>query len=107
MRRYVTPQAIDWASLVDELADPDRALPGGVSVGELAGEEFDQLAASIGAALTAARASDLRDGHEYAMTWSAIHGALAWKGWFGSPRWLHIVDAFMEALEDRASAAWR
>ncbi len=105
--RHVTADAFDWPRLRAALTDPDRVLPGGITVGELAGGAFDLLAHDIRAALAAARSLERRAGTQYLIALLALRGGVSYKEWYGSPWWPDVVEMFIESLTDRASAAWR
>lgn len=104
---YVGADGIDWTGLCGELTDPDRELPGGKRVGELAGEEFDQLAEDIDRNLGGGWAIEKEHGLAYALTRFALPAAMACKGWFGTPWWPEVADEFMAALDDPGSPAWK
>lgn len=104
---YVAPQRFDWARLTTSLTDPDRPLPGGLTVGALAGDEFEQLAADSQRALEIDEGIEADYGLDYLLTMLALQAGLSYKGWFGSPWWSDVVDFFVELLADAASPAWR
>ena len=105
--QFVTSDRIDWAPLRDALTDAGRVLPGGLTVGELAGDEFEELADDIDRALGGAHATEQQHGLAYALTRLALHGAMVCKHWYGTPWWEDVVDAFLELLDDTTSVAWR
>ena len=49
--QYIGNDQFDWVGLRRALTDPNRELPGDLTVGELCGEEFDRLVADIEEAL--------------------------------------------------------
>ena len=44
---HIGEQRVDWSGLRAALNDPERKLPGGLTVGELCGEEFERLAEDV------------------------------------------------------------
>jgi hypothetical protein len=104
--KLVSADGIAWEALRSSLADPDRPLPGGRTVGALAGDEFEQLATDIQESLEVSEWTEQHKGFAYLLTFLAIQGGTSYKGWYGSPWWAD-VDVFIELLADRASAAWR
>jgi hypothetical protein len=89
------------------LGDPDRVLPGGVTVGELAGEEFEELASDSQRVLAGCQRLEQERGFAYLLTFLALRAGLSYKGWFGSPWWRDVVDLFIELLADPSSSAWK
>jgi hypothetical protein len=104
---YVAPDHFDWKGLRAALTDPDRALPGGVTVGELAGEEFEELASDSQRVLAGCRRFEQERGFAYPLIFLALRAGLSYKGWYGSPWWGDVVDLFIELLADPSSSAWK
>ena len=102
----VTPTSIAWPELVDALTDPDRVLPGGLTVGELAGDEFPMLENDIVEAFSACHATEEQHGLPYALMRFALHGSMTCKQWYGTPWWPDAIEAFMDLLSDPGSVAW-
>jgi hypothetical protein len=107
VREYVTADGIDWDGLTKAMTDPDRALPGGTTVEELAGDEYEILADDIEASLWGGRQTEADKGLTYALSRFAAHGALACQDWWCTPWWQDGVDVFIERLADPSSEAWR
>lgn len=103
----ITPERFDWAGLTSALTDPDRALPGGLTVGALAGDEFEELASDSRRALQIDQRVERDYGLAYLLTMLALQGGLSYKGWYGSPWWQDVVDLFIELLADPDSSAWK
>lgn len=103
----ITAEGFDWDGLRAALTDPDRVLPGGVTVGGLAGEEFERLAADSRRALAGFRHIEQERGFAYVLTFLALRASLSYKGWYGCPWWPDVVDLFIELLADPSSSAWK
>ena len=102
---HVEPQRFDWVALTTSLTDPDRPLPGGLTVGGLAGDEFGRLAADSQRALEIDEGVEAEYGSDYLLTMLALQAGLSYKGWYGSPWWPNAIDFFSELLTDPASPA--
>lgn len=103
----ITADRIDWDALRTALTDPDRVLPGGVTVGELAGDEFEELASDSQRVLAGCRRIEQERGFAYLLTFLALRAGLSYKDWYGSPWWPDVVDLFIELLADSSSSAWK
>jgi hypothetical protein len=103
---FIGADRINWLGLRNALTDPDRALPGGLTVGELAGDEFDELASAFDGALSDLHTMERHHGVAYALTRLALVGGMSCKEWFGTPWWEDLVDVFTESLADPSSKAW-
>lgn len=103
----ITPHHFDWDGLRTALGDPDRVLPGEVTVGELAGEEFEELASDSQRVLAGCHRLEQERGFAYLLMFLALRAGLSYKGWFGSPWWRDVVDLFIELLADPSSSAWK
>jgi len=103
----MTPERFDWVALTNALTDPHRVLPGGLTVGALAGDEFDQLASDIRGALETSQRIEQGRGFPYVFTLLALQAGLSYKGWYGSPWWPDVVDLFIDLLADPNSSAWK
>jgi len=103
----ITADHFDWNTLQSVLTDPDRVLPGGLTVGALAGDEFDRLASDIREALAISERTEQRQGFAYLLTVFALQAGISYKGWYGSPWWPDVVDLFIELLADPTSSAGR
>ncbi len=68
----VRPDRCDWDALEAVLTDPGRVLPGGVTVGALAGSEFEQLASDVHNALSISRLIEQRRGFPFLLTLLAL-----------------------------------
>jgi hypothetical protein len=72
------------------LTDPDRLLPGGLTVGVLADDEFDQLAAASQRALEIDEGIEADCGFDYLLTMLALQAGPSYKGGSarrGGPMW--------------------
>lgn len=98
----VTLGQFDWAQLSSSLTDPSRALPGGLTVGALTGNEFDRLASDARRALEIDQAIEAEHGFDYLFTLLALQAGLSYKGWYGSPWWPDVVSLFIELVASLA-----
>ncbi len=105
--KYVNAEGVNWNGLLAMLTDPDRPLPGGLTVGELAGDGFDRLIMDVDRVVRVTAEIEAAQGFAYTLTLLALHAGLFCKGWYGSPWWPDVVDVFIERLADPAPAAWR
>jgi len=103
----VGPDRCEWNALEAILTDPGRVLPGGVTVGALAGSEFEQLASDVRTALSISRLIEQRRGFPFLLMLLALQAGTSNKEWYGSPWWPDIVSVFIELLDDPASSAWK
>jgi hypothetical protein len=95
-----------FADLLEWLADPDRVLPDGRTLGELAGKQLDELADHMDRALGGIAASAERHGLDFALQRAAVHGGLACAHWWGTPWWPDIVAGFLVRLDDPQHDHW-
>lgn len=104
---YVEGDQFDWAGLRTALTDPERKLPGGLTVAELCGEEFDRVAADSTEALEISEQTEQRQGFSYVLIAYALRAGVSYKGWYGVPWWRDVVERFLELINDPTSLAWR
>jgi hypothetical protein len=104
---YVEDDRFDWAGLRTALTDPERRLPGGMTVADLGGEEFDRLAADSTEALEISERTEQRQGFPYVLAVYALQAGISYKGWYGVPWWRDVVERFLELIDDPASSAWK
>jgi hypothetical protein len=97
---YVTATEADWQGLHSILTDPLRPLPGGTTVGALAGDRFKRLVIDSERALFRTQVTANERGHAYVLTLLALHAGLSYKGWYGTPWWPDVVDVFVERLSN-------
>lgn len=105
--RHFLSEETDWFALCDDVVDPNRVLPGGMTVGELAGEEYDELAGSIRAKVSMFASMEQRFGRARTHAGLAYLAAMTCREWYGTPWWSDVVDVFIESLADPRSEAWR
>jgi hypothetical protein len=99
--------AVDWQQLADAMADRDRELPGGLSLGELAGDEYDTLADDIYGKVGMFASMELTQGRELALGVLAFLAAQQCREWYGTPWWPQLVEEFIDRLDDPGSDVWR
>lgn len=97
----------EWGALEATLTDPSRVLPGGVTVGALAGSEFEHLVSDVRNALSISRLIEQRRGFSFLLMLLALQAGMSNKEWYGSPWWPDIVNVFIELLDDPESSAWK
>jgi hypothetical protein len=89
------------------LSDPDRVLPDGRTLRQLAGKELDKLVDHMDRTLGGVAASAERHGLDFALQRAALHGGLACDHWWGTPWWPDIVAEFLVRLDDPQNGHWR
>lgn len=104
--KFVRADGVAWSGLRAALTDPERTLPGGLTVGRLMGDELDELVDEAEAILRGAERMEDDFGARYALTYLAMRGTIWCKDWYWSPWWGDTVDAFIELLADPTSSAW-
>lgn len=97
----------DWQALTAAVVDADRVLPGGITLGELAGDDYDELAHDIQTKLETFAVMEARQGRAHVHTAMAMLAAQLCREWFGTPWWPDVVDIFIERLNDPEGDAWR
>jgi hypothetical protein len=103
---HVQAERFDWSGLHTALTDPNRELPGGLTVGALCGDEFENLSSDIHEALDMSEWIQRKRGFPYLLMFLALRG-ISYKGWYGTPWWGDVVELFIELLVDPTSSAWR
>jgi hypothetical protein len=93
----VGPDRCEWDGLEAMLTDPSRVLPGGVTVGALAGSEFEHLVSDVRKALSISRLIERRRGFSFLLMLLALQAGMSSKEWYGSPWWPDIVSVFIES----------
>jgi hypothetical protein len=104
---FIGDDGFDWSGLEAALTDPDRELPGNLTVGGLCGEEFERLAVDVEEALAIVEGTERRRGFLYVLSVLAVQAGISYKDWFGSPWWPDVVERFIELVNDPSSSAWR
>lgn len=104
---HVGADSFDWDALRIALTSRDRMLPGGLTVGMLAGDEFKRLASDARTAIRVSQQIEQQRGFAYLLTLLALQAGISYKEWYGSPWWRDIVDVFVELLADPTSSAWK
>lgn len=109
----LSPEFVDVDLLATAFADAledgfsaDRHLPHGITLGELGGDEYDELLQhaedQLGALLLMA---DKRGAHVVIM-WLGLRGHLSVSHWWGTPKWPFIVDEMFRRLDDPDHDHW-
>lgn len=104
---HIRDDRFDWPGLQVALTDPGRELPGGLTVGDLCGEEFELVASDGEKALEVGERTEQRCGFLYVHSVYALQAGISNKGWYGSPWWPDVVERFIELINDPASSAWK
>ncbi|MEU4448264.1 hypothetical protein AB0K14_38340 [Actinosynnema sp. NPDC050801] len=101
-------EAVDWlmGRLCRWLIDPDRRLPTGVTLADIAGDDLDAFADHV--AKTLGTVAILAEEHSarYAFWRAAAHGGLACRHWWGTRTWPGLADRFVAALDDPTDPHW-
>jgi hypothetical protein len=95
-----------FMALFERLSDPDRVLPDGRTLLQLAGEDLDELTDHMDTAIGGIAASAERDGLDFALQRAAAHGGLACRHWWGTPWWPDIVAEFLARLDNPRHPHW-
>jgi hypothetical protein len=95
-----------FVTIFEHLSDPDRILPDGRTLRQLAGEELDELVNHMDRALGGVAASAERHGLDFALQRAALHGGLACAHWWGTPWWPDIVAEFLARLDNPEHPHW-
>jgi hypothetical protein len=95
-----------FVDVFERLSNPDRVLLDGLTLGQLAGEELDELVDHMDRALGGIAASAERHGLDFALQSAAVHGGLACAHWWGTPWWPDIVVEFLARLDDPRHPHW-
>jgi hypothetical protein len=95
-----------FADMFEWLSDPGRVLPDGRTLGQLAGEDLEELVDHMDRALGGIAASAERHGLDLALQRAAVHGGLACAHWWGTPWWPGIVAEFLTRLDDPRHPHW-
>lgn len=106
VRPFVSLDAIDTDAVFETLTAPDRLLPTGATVAELAGEGLEEMWDHVEMQLMILDSSAERDGGRFTVLRAALHGGLACSHWWGTPWWPDIVREFIEVINDPDSAHW-
>jgi len=92
--------------IFQRLSDPNRVLPDGRTVSQLAGQDLDDLIDHMDRTLGGIAANAGRHGLDFAVQRAAAHGGLACANWWGTPWWAGIVTEFLARLEDPHHPHW-
>jgi hypothetical protein len=95
-----------FSDMFEWLSEPDRVLPDGRTLGQLAGEDLDELVDHMDRALGGIAASAERHGLDFVLQRAAVHGGLACEQWWGTPWWPDIVAEFLARLDDPRHPHW-
>jgi len=79
VRDRIERDRFDWEALRVALTDPERELPGGVTVGQLCRHEFERLAADSEEALAISERTERRKGFPYLLTVYALQAGISYK----------------------------
>lgn len=100
--------AVAFADALADAFDIDRLLPHGITLGDLGGEEFDELQEHAALQLSALVSMAERHGSHTVVMWLGLRGlTTATSHWWGTPKWPFIVDEFFRRLDDPEHERWR
>ncbi|MEU9163051.1 hypothetical protein AB0D29_22645 [Streptomyces sp. NPDC048424] len=90
------------------LTNPERRLPTGMTLGELASirEDLAEYEDHAEGALGAFEGQMERRGVRHGLLYTAGHGALACSQWWAHPRWPGRVDLYISVLDNPANRHW-
>jgi hypothetical protein len=95
-----------FVAIFERLSDPERVLPDGRALRQLAGEDLDELIDHMDQALGGITRSAERHGLDVALQRAAVHGGLACSHWWGTPWWPDIVAEFIARLGNPQHPHW-
>ncbi len=95
-----------FMTMFQRLSDPDRVLPDGRTLRQLADEDLGELVDHMDRALGGIAVSANRHGLDLALQRAAAHGGLGCAHWWGTPWWPDIVAEFLARLEDPRHPHW-
>ncbi|WP_344160114.1 hypothetical protein [Kribbella yunnanensis] len=90
----------------EEVFDPERVLPNGMTLLELGGEEVPLLQEHGARQFEALLEQADEKGVHVVVSWLALRGAVSCPQWWLSPRWPSVVDAFLNRLDDNEDSFW-
>ncbi|HET6292230.1 MAG TPA: hypothetical protein VFG33_02610 [Kribbella sp.] len=90
----------------DEVFDPARVLPNGMTLIDLGGDELEALREHGARQLDALLDQADEKGVHVVVSWLAMRAVGTCRQWWLSPRWPDVVDAFFERLDNRDDAFW-
>ena len=97
---------VAFSNALEEAFDKDRLLPHGVTLGELAGDEWMELEEHANVQLgTLAGLAEERGAHMVIM-WLGLRGRSAVPRCWGTPKWPFIVDELFRRLDDPDHSHW-
>lgn len=95
-----------FGSAYEEAFDSDRLLPNGMTLLELGGNEVSQLREHGARQLDALLDQADEKGVHVVISWLAARAVGSCAQWWLSPRWPHVVDAFLDRLGDPTDSFW-
>jgi hypothetical protein len=98
--RWLGARVYQW------IVNPERRLPVGTTLGNVAGESLNQLEIDADDALTAFLYEGEDLGIGAAFHRAAAHGGRACGHWWGHPGWAPLVAEFMRVLDEPWDAHW-
>ncbi|MFE9205414.1 hypothetical protein [Micromonospora sp. NPDC007230] len=88
------------------LVNPQRLLPGGSRLVEIAGDDLADFSDHVADVLGGWAAAAEERGGRHAAWRTAAHGGLACRHWWGTPTWPSLVDDFVTALDEPSHPHW-
>jgi hypothetical protein len=95
-----------FLDIFERLSDPERVLPDGRTLRQLAGEDLGGLVDHVDLDLGAVAHGAERHGLDFALQRAAVHGGLACARWWGTPWWPDIVAEFLARLDNPQHRHW-
>lgn len=96
-----------FAGALNDGFDADRLLPHGIALGELGGDEYDDLLQHAEQQLGALLLMAGKHGARRVIMWLGLRGLLSVSHWWGSPKWPFIVDEMLRRLDEPDHEHWR
>jgi hypothetical protein len=106
-----TPEDVDvlyiaFDNALEDAFSPERVLPHGLTLAELGGDQVSELYDHAELQLSSMHAQAEQHGVAVVLMFLALRGRRTADGWWGSPRWPLIVDAFLARLADPTDEYW-
>lgn len=104
----VPAESAEWLAIrvFRWLVNPARKLATGATLAELAMNDLSQYEDDADLRLGGFVKQIADRGAQFGFARTAAHGAVACSHWWGHPRWPHLVDRLLHALDDPADDHW-
>jgi hypothetical protein len=101
VRSFLNAEQIDWPVLTEALTDPNRILPGDLTVEQFCHGQFDQIASQAEVVVLGSQSLAEEEGLDNLLMTLAVIADIYCRGWFGTPWWSDIVGQFLLLAPER------